>query len=86
MVSQEGGQGKQFQALLKDIEEASLEGGALDKACNQLQELVSGLQPPPQLVKDISKCDQTPPPPHLPPAQTPTGSVSLHPYPNYATM
>ena len=52
---QEGGQGKQFQALLKDIEEAALEGGALDKACNELQELLSGLQPPAQLCKDVGK-------------------------------
>lgn len=52
---QESGQGEQFQALLNDIEEASLEGGALNKACNKLQGLVSGLQPPAQLCKDIGK-------------------------------
>lgn len=69
---QEGGQGKQFQALLKDIEEASLEGGALDKACNQLQELVSGLQAPPQLCKDIGKSYKPPPPYHPSPRHRPT--------------
>lgn len=55
---QEAGQSEQFQALLKDIEGASLEGGALDKACSQLQELVSGLQAPPQLYKDVGRCAQ----------------------------
>ena len=68
---QEGGQGKQFQALLKDIEGASLEGGALDQACNELQELVSGLQPPPQLSKDISECASQRPPPPLSPRHRP---------------
>ena len=67
MGVQEGGHSKQFQALLKDIEGASLEGGALDKACNQLQELVSGLQPPPQLSKDVGKHPS--PPPHRPPSK-----------------
>lgn len=50
---QDAGKDKQFQALLKDIQEADLEGGALDKACNELQELVSSLKPPQQLCKDV---------------------------------
>ncbi|KAL3145446.1 2,3-dihydroxyphenylpropionate/2,3-dihydroxicinnamic acid 1,2-dioxygenase, variant 2 [Trebouxia sp. C0009 RCD-2024] len=54
-VIQESGQGEKFQAVLDNIEEASLEGGALDKACNKLQGLVSGLQAPRQLCKDIGK-------------------------------
>ena len=32
-----------------------MEGGALDKACNELQALVSGLKPPKQLSKDVGE-------------------------------
>lgn len=34
-----------------------MEGGALDKACNELQALVSGLKPPKQLSKDVGESD-----------------------------
>ncbi|DBA93500.1 hypothetical protein WJX82_005630 [Trebouxia sp. C0006] len=54
-VIQEAGKGKEFEGLLAEIEGASLEGGALDKACNELQALVSGLKPPKQLSKDVGK-------------------------------
>jgi len=32
-----------------------LEGGALDKACNELQALVAGLQAPQQLSNDVGE-------------------------------
>ena len=57
VCAQEAGKGKEFEALLSDIEEASLEGGALDKACNELQALVSGLKPPKQLSKEVGESD-----------------------------
>ncbi len=34
-----------------------MEGGALDKACNELQALVSGLKPPKQLSKEVGESD-----------------------------
>ena len=52
---QEAGKGGEYEALLKDIEGAALEGGALDEACNQLQQLVGGLKVPPQLSKEVGE-------------------------------
>ena len=51
-MSQEAGTGKEFQALLADIEEAGTEGGALDKACSDLQALIAGLKVPASLAKE----------------------------------
>ena len=55
VTAQEASQGKAFQGLLKQIEEAALEGGALDTACSELQELVSALKVPQQLCKDVGE-------------------------------
>ena len=54
-VTQEAGDSKAFEALLEDIEQAQLEGGALDKACQQLQQLVQGLSIPSQISKDVGE-------------------------------
>lgn len=55
MCVQEAGKGKEYQALLEEIEGAGLEGGALDQACNELQALVSALKPPKQLCKEVGQ-------------------------------
>ena len=52
---QEAGKGKEFQQLLAEIEEAGSEGGALDKACSELQALISSLKVPANLAKEAGK-------------------------------
>ena len=49
---QEAGKGKEFQALLAEIEEAGMEEGALDKACSDLQAVIAGLKVPASLAKE----------------------------------
>ncbi|CAI0453123.1 unnamed protein product [Linum tenue] len=44
-----------FKSLLQQVEEAKLEGGQLDKLCTQLQELISSLQPPNEVMDAISQ-------------------------------
>ena len=52
---QAAGKAKDFESLLNEVETAQLEGSALDKACNQLQELVAQLQPAAGLLKDAGQ-------------------------------
>lgn len=52
---QAAGKAEDFEALLSEVETAQLEGSALNKACNQLQELVSQLRPAAGLLKDAGK-------------------------------
>lgn len=52
MLLQEAGKGKAFQALLADIEKAETEGGALDKLCAELQDLIADLKMPANLAKE----------------------------------
>lgn len=52
LLLQEAGKSKAFQALLADIEKAETEGGALDKACSELQALISDLKVPANLAKE----------------------------------
>lgn len=52
---QEAGKGKEFQKLLAEIEDAGSEGGALDKACSELQALISSLKVPANLAKEAGK-------------------------------
>ncbi|XVF37860.1 hypothetical protein REPUB_Repub20aG0047400 [Reevesia pubescens] len=44
-----------FMSLLKKIETAGVEDGELDKLCHQLQQLVSSLQPPNDIIDGIMK-------------------------------
>lgn len=44
-----------FRTLLEQAETARLEGGELDKLCSQLQELVSSLQPPKDILDGIGR-------------------------------
>lgn len=44
-----------FKSFLDKIETAKLEGGELDKLCGQLQELISSLQPPNDIIDSIEK-------------------------------
>ncbi|KAK9842786.1 hypothetical protein WJX74_002436 [Apatococcus lobatus] len=46
------GKDKEFKKLLKQLQEASLEGGALDEACRQMQELVRAVAPPASILSD----------------------------------
>ncbi|XP_002518612.2 phosphoglucan, water dikinase, chloroplastic [Ricinus communis] len=44
-----------FRSLLEQIETAKLEGGELDKLCSQLQELISSVHPPKDIVDGIGR-------------------------------
>ncbi|XWS35232.1 hypothetical protein CRYUN_Cryun21dG0108300 [Craigia yunnanensis] len=44
-----------FMSLLENIETAGLEDGELDKLCHQLQQLVSSLQPPKDIIDSITR-------------------------------
>ncbi|XVF29240.1 hypothetical protein REPUB_Repub15cG0104000 [Reevesia pubescens] len=44
-----------FMSLLEKIETAELEDGELDKLCHQLQQLVSSLQPPKDIIDSITR-------------------------------
>lgn len=44
-----------FTSLVERIEMAKLEGGELDKLCDELQNLISALQPPKPIVEDLAK-------------------------------
>lgn len=46
---------KTFMSLLEQIETAKLEGGKLDKLCSQLQELISSLKPPKDVIDAIDQ-------------------------------
>ena len=50
--AQEAGKGKEYKALLEEIESAKLEGGALDAACAKLQALVHACKPPASVLKE----------------------------------
>ncbi|GMY32182.1 phosphoglucan, water dikinase, chloroplastic [Fagus crenata] len=47
--------GETFRSFLEQIETAKLEGGELDKLCQKLQELVSSLQPPKDIIDSIGR-------------------------------
>ncbi|CAI0397705.1 unnamed protein product, partial [Linum tenue] len=44
-----------FKSLVQQVEEANLEGGELDRLCTQLQELISSLQLPHEVMNAISQ-------------------------------
>ncbi|CAN1837725.1 Phosphoglucan, water dikinase, chloroplastic [Linum perenne] len=44
-----------FKSLIEQIEGAKLEGGALDKLCSQLQELICSLQPPKDVLDAVTQ-------------------------------
>ncbi|CAI0469612.1 unnamed protein product [Linum tenue] len=44
-----------FESLVQQVEEANLEGGELDRLCTQLQELISSLQLPHEVMDAISQ-------------------------------
>ncbi|XP_059650941.1 phosphoglucan, water dikinase, chloroplastic [Cornus florida] len=44
-----------FRCLVEQIETAKLEGGELDRLCDQLQELISSLQPPKDTIKNLGR-------------------------------
>ena len=44
-----------FRSLLEQIETAKLEGGELDKLCWKLQELISSLQAPKDIIDSIGR-------------------------------
>lgn len=44
-----------FISLLEQIETAKVEGGELDMLCSQLQELISSLHPPEDIIKSIGR-------------------------------
>lgn len=44
-----------FRSLLERIETAKIDGGELDKLCNELQELISSLQPPKDAIESLLK-------------------------------
>ena len=46
---------KDFKQLLKQLEDASPEGGALDEACSKMQALVSAVTPPSSILADAGK-------------------------------
>ncbi|KAF7837081.1 phosphoglucan, water dikinase, chloroplastic [Senna tora] len=44
-----------FRSMLEKLETAKLEGGELDALCHQLQELISSLQPPKDIIESIGR-------------------------------
>ena len=46
---------KEFKKVLKQLQDASLEGGALDEACHKMQELVSAAAPPEPILSDAGQ-------------------------------
>ncbi|XP_043719227.1 phosphoglucan, water dikinase, chloroplastic-like [Telopea speciosissima] len=51
----ESGSMEAFQSLLEQIEEAKMEGGELDKACSELQELITAQRPSNNIIKSIAE-------------------------------
>ncbi len=50
--SKEAGKSAEFEGLLKEVETAKLDGGALDAVCSKLQALVEGLELPAAVLKE----------------------------------
>ncbi len=49
------GKSKEFKQLLKQLQDASLEDGALDEACSKMQALVEAVAPPASILKEAGE-------------------------------
>ena len=55
LLHQEAGKTKEFEGLLGEIETAETKGGALDAACEQLQQLVASVSPSETALKEAGQ-------------------------------